>query len=141
MPGKLVQIVFVDLYVLNYDGNLIDACGVGALAALLGAKRPTFAVVDGVGKPTGEKEPLIVRKKPIPISVIKIGDSFLLDPTGDEEDVMSARLTVTTDEDGNVVTMQKSGSEGLSLDDVKKCINMAAGKAAEIRAKATGEQQ
>jgi len=139
--GKLVQIVYVDLYVLNYDGNLIDACSAGALAALMGAMKPVYSVVDGVGKPTGEKVPLTVRKKPIAISVAKIGDSFLLDPTADEEDVMGARLTVTFDEDGNVCTMQKSGSEGLTLDEAKKCINMAGAKAAEIRAKATGEQQ
>ncbi len=133
--GKLVQIVFVDLYVLNYDGNLIDACGAGAIAALMGAKRPTF----NEGKPTGEKVPLTVRKKPIPISVIKIGDNFILDPTADEEDVMDARLTVTFDEENHVCTMQKSGSQGLTVDEIKKCINMAQGKAPQNRVKAIGD--
>ncbi len=135
IPGKLVQIVYVDLYVLSYDGNLIDACGAGAIAALLTAKKPVYAE----GKPTGEKVPITVCKKPIPVSVIKIGDKFILDPTADEEEVMDARLTVTFDEDGHLCTMQKSGSEGLMPEEVKKCINMAQEKAPQIRAKATGE--
>ena len=133
--GKLVNIVYVDLYVLSYDGNLIDACGVGALAALCGAKKPIY--VDG--KPTGEKVPLTVRVNPIAVSVIKIGDKFILDPTADEEDVMDARLTVTFDEHGHICTMQKSGSDGLTPDEIKKCINMAQEKAPQIRAKAIGD--
>jgi exosome complex component RRP42 len=135
IPGKLVQIVYVDLYVLNYDGNLIDACGAGAIAALLGAKKPAYSE----GKPTGVKVPLTVCKMPIPISIIKIGDNFIMDPTADEEDVMGVRLTVTFDEDGHLCTMQKSGSEGLTPDEIKKCINMAKAKAPQLRAKAIGD--
>jgi len=33
--GKLVFVVFIDVYVLNYDGNLIDAAAMAALAALV----------------------------------------------------------------------------------------------------------
>ena len=139
IPGKFVQIVFVDLYVLNYDGNLIDACSAGAVAALMVAKRPTFNVFEKEAKPTGEKVPLIVCKKPVAVSVIKIGDSLILDPTADEEDVMDARLTVTFDEDDHICTMQKSGSVGLTVDEIKKCINMAQEKAPQIRAKALGD--
>src|SRR3989337_4039736 len=34
-PGKKVFIVFVDIYVLNHDGNLIDAAAFAAVSALL----------------------------------------------------------------------------------------------------------
>jgi exosome complex component RRP42 len=139
ISGKLVHIVFVDLYVLNYDGNLIDACSAGALAALMGAKKSVYNVVDKEAKPTDEKVPLTIKKKPVAISTIKIRDKFILDPTADEEDVMDCRLTVTFDENGNICTMQKSGSEGLTPDEIKKCINMAQEKAPEIRAKAIGD--
>ncbi len=137
--GKLVHIVFVDLYVLNYDGNLIDACSAGAIAALIGAKKPVYTVENGEAKRTEEKVPLTIKKKPIAISIVKIGNNLILDPTTDEEDVMDARLTITTDENNNICTMQKSGSEGLTLDEIKKCINMAQAKAPEIRAKAIGD--
>ena len=32
-PGKKVFVVFVDVYVLNHDGNLIDAAAIAAMAA------------------------------------------------------------------------------------------------------------
>ena len=111
IPGKFVQIVFVDLYVLNYDGNLIDACSAGAVAALMVAKRPTFNVFEKEAKPTGEKVPLIVCKKPVAVSVIKIGDSLILDPTADEEDVMDARLTVTFDEDDHICQAKRAAEQ------------------------------
>jgi exosome complex component RRP42 len=82
---------------------------------------------------------LTVRKKPTPIGVVKIGDKFILDPTADEEEVMDARLTVAFDEANHLCTMQKSGSEGLTPEEIKKCINMAQEKAPQIRAKAIGD--
>lgn len=33
-PGKKVWIIFIDINVLDYDGNLIDASSLGAVAAL-----------------------------------------------------------------------------------------------------------
>jgi exosome complex component RRP42 len=139
ISGKLVHIVFVDLYILNYDGNLIDACSAGAIAALMGAKKSVYKVIDGEAKLTEEKVPLTIRKKPVAVSVLKIGDKFILDPSADEEDVMDTRLTITFEEEGNICTMQKSGSEGLTFDEIKKCINMAQEKAPAIRAKAIGD--
>ncbi|MBN1682555.1 exosome complex protein Rrp42 [Candidatus Bathyarchaeota archaeon] len=135
ISGKLVHIVFIDFYILNYDGNLIDACGAGAIAALLKAKKPVYEIKKGEPVLTDKKVPLTIRKKPIPVSVIKIGDNFILDPNADEEEVMDVRLTITFDEDGNICTMQKSGSAGLTTDEIKKCINIAKAKAPEIRAK------
>ncbi|MCD6088971.1 exosome complex protein Rrp42, partial [Candidatus Bathyarchaeota archaeon] len=38
IPGKKVFIVFIDIYVLNHDGNLIDASALAALAALTNTK-------------------------------------------------------------------------------------------------------
>ncbi len=40
---------------------------------------------------------------------------------------------MTLDEKGNVTTMQKSGPVGFTVDEIKKCINIATEKAAEIR--------
>ncbi len=36
--GKKVQVVYVDVYVLDHDGNLIDAAAMAALTALINAK-------------------------------------------------------------------------------------------------------
>ena len=45
--GKKVFVVFVDIYVLNHDGNLIDASALAAVAALLNTKMPNYEIEDG----------------------------------------------------------------------------------------------
>lgn len=134
VSGEKVYIIFVDLYILNWDGNLIDACGAGALAALREAEIPGYKVskTSEVSE-TGKTKKLKLRCEPIPVTIYKIGKHFILDATADEEEVADGRLTVTLDENSNVTTMQKSGPVGFTVDEIKKCINIAAEKAAEIR--------
>lgn len=135
VSGKKVQMIFVDLYVLNYDGNLIDACSAGALAALTTADAPKFKVSkeDEVEK-TDKTEKLKLRAHPVAVTVCKIGDSLIIDPTYDEEEVKDGRITFTVDENGNLNAIQKRGPVGFTVDEIKKCINIASEKAAEIRA-------
>ena len=45
--GKKVFVVFVDVYVLNHDGNLIDASAIAAMAALMNTKMPNYEIKDG----------------------------------------------------------------------------------------------
>lgn len=140
IPGKQVYLVHVDLYVLNYDGNLIDASALASIAALKTAVKPVHKVKEGEIELTKKTEALEVRKEPVAVTMAKIGDSLILDPTGDEEEVMSLRLTITLDEDGNVCTIQKSGSEGLTQDEIKKAIEIALEKAAENRKLISGTE-
>ena len=46
VPGKKVFVVFVDIYVLNHDGNLIDASAIAALAALMNTKIFNYELED-----------------------------------------------------------------------------------------------
>ena len=40
--GKKVWTVFIDIYSINDDGNLLDAAGIGAIVALKNAKIPKY---------------------------------------------------------------------------------------------------
>jgi exosome complex component RRP42 len=135
VSGEKVQMIFIDLYVLNYDGNLIDACSAGALAALTTADAPKFKVSkeDEVEK-TDKTEKLKLKAHPVAVTVCKIGDSLIVDPTYDEEEVKDGRITITVGENGNLNAIQKRGPVGFTVDEIKKCINIASEKAAEIRA-------
>ena len=134
VSGEKVYIIFVDLYILNWDGNLIDACGAGALAALRETEIPGYKVSKkNEVSETGKGMKLKLRCEPIPITIYKIGQHFILDASADEEEVADGRLTVTLDEKNNVTTLQKSGPVGFTVDEIKKCINIATEKAAEIR--------
>ena len=140
VSGEKAYILFIDLYILNYDGNLIDACGAGAIAALKGARIPSYKISeDNEVSKTGKTKKLKLRRHPIPVTITKIGDYLILDATAEEEEVADGRFTVTFDEKGNVTTLQKSGAVGFTLDEIKKCINIASEKAAEIRKIALGK--
>ncbi len=138
VPGKHVYVINVDIYILNHAGNLIDASAIAALAALRETMKPIYEVKDGEIIPTDKKELIKAERMPVAVTMVKIGDSIILDPSADEEEVMDARLTVTVDDDGNICTIQKSGSYGLTLEEIEKAINTAVEKAPEIRSKITG---
>ncbi|MBN2422799.1 exosome complex protein Rrp42 [Candidatus Woesearchaeota archaeon] len=130
--GELVWMINIDICTINDAGNLLDASGIGALAALLDAKFP----VEKNGKIDYKKKTskkLGITKQPLPITVIKINDKFIVDPIHEEELVLESRLTVTTTEDGKICALQKGGDLPLSLDDISKMIDIALAKSKEIR--------
>jgi exosome complex component RRP42 len=119
-PGEKTRMVFIDAYVLDHDGNFIDTGALAAIAALHNAE------VEDFGK-------LPVSKKPIACTFVKIGGNILLDPTLEEERIADARLTVTTEEDGNVCAMQKAGKSHWTADEVMQCVKTSLKKGKEIR--------
>jgi len=135
IPGRKVYVIYIDLCILNHAGNLLDAASLAAVAALMGARKPIYEVRDGEVYPTGEVEPLKLRRLPIAVSMAKIGDAIVLDPTFDEEEVMDTRITVTVDEEGNICAVQKSGPQGLSVEEIWKAIEIAVNKAPKLREK------
>ena len=106
-PGKKVFVVFVDVYVLNHDGNLIDASTLAAMAALLNTKMAKYEVEDGEVKIKPGYEPLPIKKRPITVTCAKIGDKLVVDPWLEEEQVMDARISIAFDDDGNICAIQK----------------------------------
>lgn len=128
-PGKEVWIMFVDVHVIDYDGNLFDAANIGANAAF----KTTIVPAKRAGK--GEDYPLPVLHQPISITAVKIDGKLLVDPTHDEERVADARLTVATNELGSLCAMQKGGEGSLTKDEVKRIIDMSLKLGAEVRNK------
>ena len=68
-----------------------------------------------------------------PITVFRMGDSLFVDPSLEEEDVMSVSLTVTTQDEGNIVALQKRGEGSLSPEEIEKAFSLSLAKGAEIR--------
>ncbi len=128
-PEKEVWVLYVDVYALDYDGNLFDASSIAAVAAL----RNTMVPAKRFGK--GEDFHLPLRSTPISCTTVKIGDYLVVDPTLEEEEVSSARLTVATDENGDLRAMQKGGSGFFTFEEVKKSIEMSVEAGRAIRGK------
>jgi exosome complex component RRP42 len=132
-PGKKVFVVFVDVYVLNHDGNLIDASALAAMAALLNTKMAKYEVEDGEVKIKLGYEPLPIKKRPITVTCAKIGDKLVVDPWLEEEQVMDARISMAFDDDGNICAIQKGGSGYFEPKQVFEAARIAKEKVEEMR--------
>lgn len=132
IKGEKVWIVNVDICTINNDGNLLDASGIAAIAAIKTAKFPSY---DGekvdYKKPSDIKVPLV--KFPIAVTVYKLKGKYFVDPDSEEEKYYDARLTVTTIEDGTICALQKGGDSPLTIEDVKSMIELGTKKSKEIR--------
>ncbi|MEX0862254.1 exosome complex protein Rrp42 [Nitrosopumilus sp.] len=133
---KSVIGVFADNVVVDYDGNLFDACSYATTAALLSSKTPKWNWVDDHPLLV-EDESVALPISTIPVSVTmgKIGNHIIVDPNGDEWESMDARITITTDSDGNICALQKGGSGGFTQDEINRCGDISIKVGAKIREK------
>ena len=131
-PGKKVWLLLIDICTLNDAGNLLDASSLAALAALKDTRFPGFdgEKVDYKEK-TDKKLPL--EKAPIAITVIEVGNKFIVDPDIEEERAIDARLTVSSIEDGTLCALQKGGDYPLTIEDINKMVNIGVEKGKELR--------
>ena len=130
--GEKIWMVVIDICPINDAGNLFDASSLAALAALKNTVYPKFdgKKVDYKEK-TGKK--LELEKMPIAVTVIKIGDKFIIDPDIEEERVIDARLTVSSIEDGTLCALQKGGDFPLTTEEISKMLDVGIEKGKELR--------
>ncbi len=132
--GQKVWMVFIDVHVLDHDGNLMDAASLGAIAALRTTKIPNAKF--GLG----EDAMLPLNDVPIGVTAINLGGAILLDPSLDEESVAPCKLTVITNKEGAISGMQKSGVGTLTPDQINHIIRLAKDKAKVLRETLEGTQ-
>ena len=123
--GEKVWTVFIDIYSINDDGNLLDAAGIVALAALKITKIPKYdEEADKVLYGEADKDLPLNKINPIPVTVHKIGNSLIVDPTCEEEDISEARITIGSSE-GIIASMQKGNSVSMSIEEMEKAIEIS----------------
>jgi len=134
-PGKQVFVVFIDVYVLNHDGNLIDASAMAAMAALMNTKMPNYEIKDGELKIKQGYTPLPLRSHPITVTVGKINNFLIVDPWLEEEQVMDSRITFAINDAGNICAIQKGGSGYFTPQQILEAMKIAQEKVVELRKK------
>lgn len=127
--GKKVWTVYIDIYPINDDGNLIDAANLAALAALKQAKVPELDKEGKIDreKKSKEKLPLNDEITPISFSFFKIGSSIIVDPTREEEEACGGRITFGISKQKGkylINSCQKKGRAYLTMDEIAKITGM-----------------
>lgn len=144
--GEKVWIVFIDIHIIDFDGNLFDAASLAALAALMTTKVPVERLKPALEKlqekfpsiknyldehPTDY--PLPLKAPPISCTSVKFDNFVVMDPSLDEEEIADARLTVATDENGDIRAMQKGLNGSFTKEEIQKVIKASLDNGREIR--------
>ena len=133
IPGKTVIAVFVDCNVMNVGGNLFDATSYAAVAALRTAKMKKYVVKDDKVETTEELVPVPVGSTPVSVTMARIGDRLVVDPSAEEEASMEMRITITTDDEGNICASQKGEASTISPAQVLEAADMSIRIGRQIR--------
>lgn len=135
-PKQSVYILFVDMYVINYEGNLIDCGGIGALAALISGRIPKGEWTDNGPKWTGDylNGEDLVNELPLAITFGKIGDEIFLDPNLAEELMADGSVTFSCTEN-KITSIQKSGLATFSFDEIQELGKKSMDIAKDLRSK------
>ena len=145
-PGEKIWLVFIDIHIIDFDGNLFDAASLAALAALFDATVPVERLRPALEK-LQEKFPSIknyleehpkdyqlpMNEPPISCTSVKFNDVIVLDPSLDEEEIAEARLTVATDKNKDIRAMQKGLNGVFTVDEIKNIIKTSIDNGAKIR--------
>jgi len=125
---KHVWYLFADIYCLNYDGNLMDACLLALMSALMNTQLPQLKFAD-------EKKLVIDASKPklslqlnqIPLSLTFgiIEDCMLCDVNGEEESLEGSSLTIIHNQNNKLCSILKSGSNATDQKTIKESIQIA----------------
>ncbi|XP_011874245.1 PREDICTED: exosome complex exonuclease RRP42 [Vollenhovia emeryi] len=117
IPHKKCWKIYVDILILQCGGNLFDAVGAAVKAALYNTEIPRVitATLDG-GEPDIQvsDDPydcikLDVTNYPLVVTVCKIGDNFVIDPTSEEETCSMASVLMSVMPNGKVTSVVKLG--------------------------------
>ncbi|MEM4554572.1 MAG: exosome complex protein Rrp42 [Candidatus Anstonellaceae archaeon] len=128
--GKVLAL-YIDISVLDHDGNMFDASALAAMQALLCTRMPK--VEDGKiirGEYAGK---LSIKEKVVSCTFGKLGDKVFIDPSLDEERGMDCRLTLATTST-HICAGQKGGWGALSYKDLVELSDIAFKKGNELRA-------
>ncbi|MFH1306244.1 MAG: exosome complex protein Rrp42 [Candidatus Micrarchaeota archaeon] len=128
--SEFVLATYIDLWILDHDGNLFDAAMLASMSALQNTRMPKV-----------EEDKIIrdeiVGKLKLSTSVVsctftKIGENLLLDPAFEEEIGAEAMLTIGTTPE-YVCAVQKSKRGGLTQKDILELVDISFDKGKELR--------
>jgi exosome complex component RRP42 len=141
IPEKKVFIVFVDIYILDHDGNLFDASALAAMLALSTAKIREFYTEDGEVKYRENLVSLPLQNHVFEVTMAKIGDKLVVDPSIEEESAVDAQITIAVDDNNMICATQKSRTGVFTVTDILQAVKIAQAKVKELRDKTLGGLQ
>jgi len=123
--GEKVWCVFIDIYVINDDGNIIDAAALASMAALKNAVFPELKEEKVVYGSLTKKSLPLTENMPLTLTFYKVGESIILDPVTEEEEASDARISIAISNEQTINAIQKGGSLALTKEEIYNIISIA----------------
>jgi exosome complex component RRP43 len=117
----------VDMYCLDYCGNVFDAALLALVAALRDCRLPTVSRDELGAYVCSRKRTVPLQFNFVPISTtFALIDQFIIaDPTDAESELETASLSLVLDADGQIVSVRKPGGSPIAVGALKKCADIA----------------
>ncbi|MHB8603983.1 MAG: exosome complex protein Rrp42 [Thermoplasmatota archaeon] len=136
-PGQKIWMTYLDFHIVDYDGNLFDACSLAGIAALGTATVPAAKHKAAMGPEFADKNvvdyPMPMKEWPIMTTAMKVGNAVVFDPGLMEDTVGGPRLSVSYDRAGNIRAMQKGLEGGFTKDEIMGIVRDGQVRSAELR--------
>jgi len=143
--GRLAWYLFVDVYCIDFDGAVFDACLAAVVAALRSVRLPRGSVQQQQRSPqqsrpqvqleAGSEHGLQLAATPVATTFALFDTALLADPTAEEETLQTSALTVVCDaERGTICEIYKPGGAPLAESRIfGECIPLALTRAQFVR--------
>lgn len=134
IPGKTVWIIFIDIYVLDDGGNLMDASALAAMAALANTRLKKVTIDEETEEVTllDETEPLPRKGCVASLTYAKINDLIVYDPNLIEDRGKIARFSVAITNEGLICSMQKGESGFFLEEEIMTILEKASSRVKEL---------
>lgn len=140
VKGKHCWALYVDVLILENDGNTLDAAVMASRAALSSTKLPGVSVEEDaesesleLSNDPGDSKELNCSNLPLSVTLCQIDSTaYFIDPTKAEETCARAILTVAVNPSGVVSFMQKSASGSIEPSILSDMIGVAQSTASTL---------
>ena len=127
--GEKVWTVYVDIYAVNDAGNLIDVAGLAALIAIATAKMPVYNEEKNKIEHEWTKESLPLNKENLAfnMTLFKVDDHIIVDPSKEEEDIADFRISMAVaDNEGEprITSIQKGEEGAISSEEMDRVLEV-----------------
>ncbi|MCS6788263.1 MAG: exosome complex protein Rrp42 [Aigarchaeota archaeon] len=134
VPGQKVGVVYVDVYVLDYDGNYFTPAVLAATAAVATASVPRYEVKNGVlTKAEGERVPLPVVKLPTAVTMGVLRERVIVDPNAIEEAALETSVVMGWGTDDELAAIQKNTPGLLPIEVFEEIVEVSRSVASKLR--------
>ena len=128
LEGEHCWIMYIDVLILDYGGNIVDAILLAVRSALFNTKIPKVHIVEStrelmISEDLDEAQPMDISGLPLCLTLCRLGEKYIVDPQWQEEMCADVILSMGITREGRIFGIMKRGSGTLSTAHLRQMMN------------------